>query len=187
MAPSVSACPFWYPHQELNLDQRFRKPLLYPFELWGQACFYYALVKRSGKQFRRSLRKNDLPNCQSPPGRFRDKVRKLNNVTTARKVTFAQRADRSFATFGAASGNHQRDASKRASCNCNAKRGKNSAPRNHSRRDLADCRMGVSAETVPWRAGCRGNAEKATRRASELRGRRRTGARSGAKSNSTSL
>lgn len=24
----------WYSHQELNLDQRFRKPLLYPFELW---------------------------------------------------------------------------------------------------------------------------------------------------------
>jgi hypothetical protein len=26
----------WYPHPELNGDQRFRKPLLYPFELWGQ-------------------------------------------------------------------------------------------------------------------------------------------------------
>jgi hypothetical protein len=25
------------PHPELNWDQRFRKPLLYPFELWGQA------------------------------------------------------------------------------------------------------------------------------------------------------
>ncbi len=24
----------WCSHQELNLDQRFRKPLLYPFELW---------------------------------------------------------------------------------------------------------------------------------------------------------
>jgi hypothetical protein len=27
----------WYPHPELNGNQRFRKPLLYPFELWGQA------------------------------------------------------------------------------------------------------------------------------------------------------
>ena len=27
----------WYSHQELNLDQRFRKPLLYPFELWEQS------------------------------------------------------------------------------------------------------------------------------------------------------
>ena len=26
----------WYPHPELNRDQRFRKPSLYPFELWGQ-------------------------------------------------------------------------------------------------------------------------------------------------------
>jgi hypothetical protein len=26
----------WYSHQELNLNQRFRKPLLYPFELWEQ-------------------------------------------------------------------------------------------------------------------------------------------------------
>jgi hypothetical protein len=26
----------WYPHSELNRNQRFRKPLLYPFELWRQ-------------------------------------------------------------------------------------------------------------------------------------------------------
>ena len=25
----------WYPHTELNCDLWFRKPLLYPFELWG--------------------------------------------------------------------------------------------------------------------------------------------------------
>ena len=25
----------WYPHPELNGNPRFRKPLLYPFELWG--------------------------------------------------------------------------------------------------------------------------------------------------------
>ena len=28
----------WYPHPELNGNPRFRKPLLYPFELWGQPC-----------------------------------------------------------------------------------------------------------------------------------------------------
>ncbi len=27
----------WYPHPELNGNQRFRKPPLYPFELWGQS------------------------------------------------------------------------------------------------------------------------------------------------------
>ena len=27
----------WYPHPELNGDPRFRKPLLYPFELWGRS------------------------------------------------------------------------------------------------------------------------------------------------------
>ena len=27
---------FWYPQQESNLYQRFRKPLFYPVELWGQ-------------------------------------------------------------------------------------------------------------------------------------------------------
>ena len=29
----------WYPHPELNRDQRFRKPPLYPFELWGQPSY----------------------------------------------------------------------------------------------------------------------------------------------------
>ena len=28
----------WYPRPELNGNQRFRKPLLYPFELRGQNC-----------------------------------------------------------------------------------------------------------------------------------------------------
>gem|GEM_PF-6567649 len=30
----------WCPDQELNLDPRFRKPLLYPFELSGQMACY---------------------------------------------------------------------------------------------------------------------------------------------------
>ncbi len=32
----VGGSPGWYPHPELNGDQRFRKPPLYPFELWGR-------------------------------------------------------------------------------------------------------------------------------------------------------
>jgi hypothetical protein len=38
--------PSWYPHEELNLDQRFRKPLLYPFELWGQATDYTLVTQQ---------------------------------------------------------------------------------------------------------------------------------------------
>ena len=34
ISTSIGSC---YSHQELNLDQRFRKPLLYPFELWERA------------------------------------------------------------------------------------------------------------------------------------------------------
>ena len=35
-SPVFLAFLSWYPHPELNRDQRFRKPPLYPFELWGQ-------------------------------------------------------------------------------------------------------------------------------------------------------
>ena len=37
--------PKWYPHPELNGDQRFRKPLLYPFELWGRNPSKYGLLR----------------------------------------------------------------------------------------------------------------------------------------------
>ena len=36
-----SAGSRWYPHPELNGNQRFRKPLLYPFELWGRFIRFY--------------------------------------------------------------------------------------------------------------------------------------------------
>ena len=32
----------WYPRPELNRDLRFRKPLLYPFELRGQTILLAA-------------------------------------------------------------------------------------------------------------------------------------------------
>src|SRR5262245_12989434 len=38
----------WYSHQELNLDQRFRKPLLYPFELWEQWRTQFSRSKSVG-------------------------------------------------------------------------------------------------------------------------------------------
>ena len=34
----------WYPHPELNGNPRFRKPLLYPFELWGHSAYYQSLT-----------------------------------------------------------------------------------------------------------------------------------------------
>ena len=45
----------WYSHQELNLDQRFRKPLLYPFELWERpARKRYAIHRRNQSVVNRS-------------------------------------------------------------------------------------------------------------------------------------
>ena len=39
-------CGTWCPRPELNWDQRFRKPLLYPFELRGQ-CELIAFVRQN--------------------------------------------------------------------------------------------------------------------------------------------
>src|SRR5690606_32011340 len=36
----------WYSHQESNLDQRFRKPPLYPFELWEHVGWAPAATAR---------------------------------------------------------------------------------------------------------------------------------------------
>jgi hypothetical protein len=53
----------WYPHQESNPDPRFRKPLLYPLELWehrrsgGQSINSFS----SGQKIvHRSIRRRDL-------------------------------------------------------------------------------------------------------------------------------
>ena len=41
-----------YPHPELNGDPRFRKPLLYPFELWGLNLVYTVLDFSESTPFR---------------------------------------------------------------------------------------------------------------------------------------
>jgi hypothetical protein len=46
---SLSSFSRWYPHPELNRDQRFRKPPLYPFELWGQWPYIHRVTHRSGQ------------------------------------------------------------------------------------------------------------------------------------------
>lgn len=70
----------WYPDQELNLDQRFRKPPLYPFELSGQVSCFQLLAehpspapettrnsrrtRRRGSNRRESVQQSPSP-CQS--------------------------------------------------------------------------------------------------------------------------
>lgn len=34
----------WYPQQESNLYQGFRKPPFYPVELWGQCTIFYSHI-----------------------------------------------------------------------------------------------------------------------------------------------
>ena len=34
----------WYPQQESNLYQGFRKPLFYPVELWGHTTIFYSFI-----------------------------------------------------------------------------------------------------------------------------------------------
>ena len=90
---SMSLLLRWYPDQELNLDQRFRKPLLYPFELSGQVSCSQLLAKhpspapgttrnsgrtrRRGSNRRESVQQSPSP-CQSvgrsPAGRRRASV-----------------------------------------------------------------------------------------------------------------
>ncbi len=60
---------------------------------------YYALVKRSGKQFRRSLKTTDRPLANRRLADFREKVGGLNNGTSARKVSFDELAARWLGTI----------------------------------------------------------------------------------------
>lgn len=59
---------------------------------------YYGLVKRSGKQFRRSLKTDDRQFANRRLADLRDKVGKLSSVKSARHITFNQLADRWFGT-----------------------------------------------------------------------------------------
>jgi integrase len=58
---------------------------------------YYGLVKRSGKQFRRSLKTTDRQLAVRRLTDFREKVGHLNQDKQAHKITFGQLADRWFA------------------------------------------------------------------------------------------
>lgn len=59
---------------------------------------YYGLVKRGGKQFRRSLKTDDRQLASRRLAELREKVGRLTNVTSARRITFGQLADRWFGT-----------------------------------------------------------------------------------------
>lgn len=142
----------WYPHPESNRDQRFRKPPLYPFELWGhklttnnsrrsrrpgnrilypkpvthtplawtplqprcrqpgnnpyctpspkaiyrpESCrLDYALVKRSGKQFHRSLQTADRQLAVCPLTEFPEESRRLEPAKEGSPMTPGELADR---------------------------------------------------------------------------------------------
>lgn len=59
---------------------------------------YYGLVKRSGKQFRRSLKTKDRQLANRRLSELREKVGRLSNITDAKRITFAELADRWFGT-----------------------------------------------------------------------------------------
>ena len=65
----------WYPHPELNRDQRFRKPLLYPFELWRLRCELIINGKSSASNIKQALESEFL--CGSVRGG--DLIRKGTN------------------------------------------------------------------------------------------------------------
>lgn len=75
----------------------FRKvaECLYKHESSGT---YYALVKKGGKQFRRSLKTDDRQLANRRLADFREKVGQLNDIKAARKMTFKELAQRWFAT-----------------------------------------------------------------------------------------
>jgi integrase len=56
------------------------------------------LVKRSGKQFRRSLKTDDRQLANRRLKELRDKVSQLSNIKSARHVTFTELAERWFGT-----------------------------------------------------------------------------------------
>jgi integrase len=75
----------------------FRKvgECLYKHESSG---IYYGLVKRCGKQFRRSLKTNDRVLANRRLSELKEKVGRLSNVKSARRITLIELADRWFGT-----------------------------------------------------------------------------------------
>ena len=76
----------------------FRKvgECLYKHESSGT---YYGLVKRCGKQFRRSLKTTDRALANRRLSELREKVGRLSNVKSARHITFIELAERWFETI----------------------------------------------------------------------------------------
>jgi integrase len=60
---------------------------------------YYGLVKRCGKQFRRSLKTDDRQLANRRLSELKAKVGRLSNVKSARRITFAELAERWFETI----------------------------------------------------------------------------------------
>ena len=59
---------------------------------------HYGLVKRSGKQFRRSLKADDRQLASRRLADLREKAGKLSNVKSARRITFKELSERWFGT-----------------------------------------------------------------------------------------
>ena len=77
-----------------------------PFAKVGECLYrhkssgaYYALVKRGGKQFRRSLKTSDRQLASRRLAQFRDKMNRLNHHGGDSRVTFGELADRWFASI----------------------------------------------------------------------------------------
>lgn len=58
----------------------------------------YGLVKRCGKQFRRSLKTTDRVLANRRLSELREKVGRLSNAKSARRITFIELAERWFGT-----------------------------------------------------------------------------------------
>lgn len=90
MKSSLSAPP------QIQASARFRKvaECLYRHESSGT---YYALVKRSGKQFRRSLKTTDRKLAGRRLSELREKVGRVKEIKGVARATFAELADRWYA------------------------------------------------------------------------------------------
>ena len=71
---SLSSLSRWYPHPELNRDQRFRKPPLYPFELWGQATVLWGFPPERPKSFQQNSNMSYRPLGPEPHENHQERV-----------------------------------------------------------------------------------------------------------------
>ncbi len=78
------------------------------FELVGECLYrnassgtYYALVKRGGKQFRRSLKTKDRALANRRIREYRSKITQLTDVSGGARVTFVELSERWMKTIEA--------------------------------------------------------------------------------------